>query len=305
MKARKLLLKLSTSCYKLPQKLFIQGVRHVTQHAVFAGGFGDVFRGVYEQQKVAVKRMRIFQRECDVPNQKFCKEALTWQGLSHPHIVPFLGIVEEEFPDVLCMVSPWMQHGTVLMYLNSYGRQNVNKFLHEIVQGLGYLHSRYIVHGDLRGANVLINDAGAACLSDFGLTVFNDTPATHSSRCEGAVRWMAPELYSPQQFGLERFLLTPESDIYAFACVCIELFTGNPPFIELRDPAVILRVMGGQRPARPMGSDPSMCDGLWSLVQACWAHDLALRPRVQEVAATIWALLNVVSFSLCFLPLHS
>ncbi|THU86282.1 kinase-like protein [Dendrothele bispora CBS 962.96] len=74
--------------------------------------------------------------------------------------------------------------------------------LHEVAQGLAYLHSQKIVHGDLRGANILINDEWQACLTDFGLTVFNDATASSStSRRGGSVRWKAPELHIPESLG--------------------------------------------------------------------------------------------------------
>ncbi|KAF9047076.1 hypothetical protein BDZ89DRAFT_941829 [Hymenopellis radicata] len=60
--ARRLLVKLSANCYKLPSKLFIEGVTRSEEHATFGGGFGDVFRGTYQGAVVALKRMRIFQR---------------------------------------------------------------------------------------------------------------------------------------------------------------------------------------------------------------------------------------------------
>jgi serine/threonine protein kinase len=68
------------------------------------------------------------------------------------------------------MVSPWMEHGTVMHYLKTHGYANVDKLvsfcacsrraihteiqLYEIAQGLEYLHSRNIIHGDLRGVHM-------------------------------------------------------------------------------------------------------------------------------------------------------
>jgi serine/threonine protein kinase len=50
-----------------------------------------------------------------------CKEALLWRQLSHPHILPFLGIDTETFAsrNALCLVSPWMQNGTLKQYITS------------------------------------------------------------------------------------------------------------------------------------------------------------------------------------------
>jgi serine/threonine protein kinase len=98
----------------------------------------------------------------------------------------------------------------------------------EIAQGLDYLHSMNIVHGDLRGANILISDTGNACLSDFGLaTTISDADSTaaptSSANHGGSLRWFAPELMDWSSFGCERFNRTPASDVYAYACVCLEV----------------------------------------------------------------------------------
>ncbi|KAJ7279149.1 hypothetical protein C8J57DRAFT_1305684 [Mycena rebaudengoi] len=154
-KARKILLQLSEACDKLPSSLFITGVSECDQEPMFGGGFGDIYRASYAGKTVALKHMRTFQRGADLRRlrlrQQFCREALVWQSLRHPHILPLIGIDRESFPMSLCMVSPWMEHGTVLKYLEEHGRRNVDKLLSEIALGLQYLHSRNVVHGDLRG----------------------------------------------------------------------------------------------------------------------------------------------------------
>jgi serine/threonine protein kinase len=72
--------------------------------------------------------------------------------------------------------------------------------------------------------NILINQERRACLSDFGLTAFAGPDVTVASTTErGARRWMAPELLRPDLFNME-FRRTRESDIYAFACICCEVF---------------------------------------------------------------------------------
>ncbi|KAJ7442177.1 kinase-like domain-containing protein, partial [Mycena galericulata] len=176
-KTRRLILKLSESSGKLPSCLFITGVTGRGEHPTFGGGFGDVYQAEYSGKTVALKHMRRFLRSSDMRRRlhlKFCREALVWRELHHPHILPFIGIDRESFSSSLCMVSPWMGHGTVLVYLENHGRGKVDKMLFEIAQGLQYLHSRNIVHGDLRGGNILINEDWSSCLADFGLSGFSN-----------------------------------------------------------------------------------------------------------------------------------
>ncbi|KAJ7286752.1 kinase-like domain-containing protein [Mycena rebaudengoi] len=227
--------------------------------------------------------------------QKFCREALVWQDLQHPYILPLIGIDHESFPATsLCMVSPWMEHGTALRYLNDHGRANVNRLLSEIAQGLEYLHFLDIVHGDLRGANILINAEWRACLADFGLTSFSDVSTTAlSSNRAGSVRWMALELLDPGRFGHDQFARTPASDVYAFGCVCLELYTGRPPFADISEPAAMLRVIDGGRPLKP-SCDPPISEALWHFLNECWTEHSTARPVTHVVAQHMQ--LNYVDF---------
>ncbi|KAF8169200.1 kinase-like domain-containing protein [Mycena galopus ATCC 62051] len=261
--ALRIIRKLSESCDMLPTSLFIVGVHDRDEHPSFGGGFADVYRASYGNQRVALKRMRHFLRGSNLRriHLKFCREALLWKDLHHPNILPFLGIDRDSFPSFLCMVSHWMDHGTVMNYLKTYGHANVDKLLYEIAQGLEYLHSHNIVHGDLRGANILIKQDWSACLTDFGLSTFSDATATMSTTRAGSFYWMAPELLLPERFGL-KFARTPATDVYAFGCVCFELYTERPPFSAWPEPAVLMKVLEGERPERPTGP-PMMTDTLW------------------------------------------
>ncbi|KAJ7904961.1 kinase-like domain-containing protein [Mycena leptocephala] len=225
---------------------------------------------------VALKHMRHFLRGADSRSLrlKFCREALVWKDLHHPHILSFIGIDRDSFPSSLCMVSPWMEHGTVLQYLKDHGPANVDRLLFEVSQGLQYLHSCNIVHGDLRGTNILVNEDWSACLTDFGLSVFSDASAPMNSPTRaGSILWMAPELIAPDRFGCE-FSRTPATDVYAFGCVCVELYTGRPPFSELSEGSALLKVINGERPARPSAT-PAMSDTLWKHVMEYWAESPA------------------------------
>ncbi|KAJ6463328.1 kinase-like domain-containing protein [Mycena sanguinolenta] len=288
--ARRMIRKLSERCDMLPSSLFITGVSGREEHPTFGGGYGDIFRASYNSKPVALKRMRYFLRGAELRrvHLKFCREALVWKDLRHPNILTFLGIDRDSFPSTLCMVSPWMEHGTILNYLQNHGHANVDKSLYEVAQGLQYLHSRNIIHGDLRGANILVNENWSACLADFGLSNFSDATSSMTTNRGGSLYWMAPELIDPERFGLQ-FARTRATDVYAFGCVCLELYTGRPPFAELREPTVLLKIMNNERPQRPVGP-PIVPDALWGHVLACWAHDPQSRPETRLVVQTMKSL---------------
>ncbi|KAF7337744.1 Kinase-like protein [Mycena sanguinolenta] len=283
--ARRMIRKLSVSCDMLPSSLFITGITMKERDPTFGGAYGDIYRASYENQIVALKYMRAihFLRGSDLRRirLRFCREALIWTQLHHPNILPCFGIDGDSFPSSLCMVSPWMDHGTVLNYLNEHGRDNADKLLYEIAQGLEYLHSCSIVHGDLRGANILINEDWSACLADFGLSIFSDSTSSLTSSRGGSVYRMAPELLDPDR-SQDKFLRTPASDIYAFGCVCFELYTGRPPFANLPQGGAFMKILEGERPERPSGP-PVMSNLLWQHVTTYWTDNPSARPATKMV----------------------
>ncbi|KAF8183724.1 kinase-like domain-containing protein, partial [Mycena galopus ATCC 62051] len=132
--------------------------------------------------------------------------------------------------------------------------------------------------------NILIKDDWSACLADFGLSIFSDATSTMSTNRGGSTYWMAPELLAPERFGL-KFARTPSTDVYAFGCVCLELYTGRPPFSTLPEPAALLKVLDGERPERPSGP-PVMTDILWQRITEFWAESTT-RPSTQFVVQTM------------------
>ncbi|KAJ7911820.1 kinase-like domain-containing protein, partial [Mycena leptocephala] len=283
----RLILRLSEARDQLPSSLFITGVTGHDEKMSFCGGFGDVYRATYNNRTVALKRMRMFESGPDSAKIRlqFCREALVWQSLRHKYILPLIGIDRETFPS-FSLVSPWMQHGTILRYLSEHRHHaNVEQLLVQVAEGLAYLHSNKIVHGDLRGTNILVSDDWNIYLADFGLSSAIEAHSSvgaikPSSNRAGSARWFAPELIIPTEFGCDRFVRTPATDVYAFGLVCIELHTGSLPFPEIsEDMTVMLKVREGRRPERPRG----MSDAFWAIVTPAWAQNYQDRPNMETI----------------------
>ncbi|KAF5391138.1 hypothetical protein D9757_003029 [Collybiopsis confluens] len=276
LESRRLLIKLSKNSTNLPAYMFIDGVASVKDKNSFGGTFGDVYKSTYRNKPVALKRLRNFQQ---AESHRIYREALIWQRLSHKFILPFLGIDAENFPRSPCMVSPWMPGGTVNQFLKRNPRINIDKMLFEIAQGIDHLHLQDICHGDIKGGNILIDENGQPKLADFGLTTVTDATLHNTTDQGGTLRWMAPELLYPLP-GIESYKRTTASDIYAYGCLCIELYTGRVPFANVRTEYLVLeKVHKGERPERPSGGN-TMTDELWNLINWCWHQDRAARPRI-------------------------
>ncbi|KAJ7305459.1 kinase-like domain-containing protein [Mycena albidolilacea] len=183
----------------LPKEMSITGIVLRSPYLISGGGFANVYRGQYT--------------DADDDN-----------------IVPFLGVDSTTFPGPAraMMVSPWMPLGSVLGYIASISVDYavvVVDLLNNIIQGLAYLHSAGVVHGDLHCRNIIIDHDGRARLVDFGLATFVDSETSLKSSTRGGIpRWMAPELLLAQEGAFRR---TPAFDVWAFGCVSCEIWSGG------------------------------------------------------------------------------
>ena len=140
----------------------------------------------------------------------------------------------------------------------------------------------FISHHMSVKANILIDQTGNPRLVDFGLLIIISDPANllFSSSCVqgGTPRWMSPELLSPEEFGLKTSRPTKSSDCYSLGMVIYETISGNAPFHEDTDAAVILKVMKGVRPRRTLAFE-----GLWETLQECWVAEPGKRPSIEVI----------------------
>ncbi|PBK81427.1 kinase-like protein [Armillaria gallica] len=256
--------------------------RHAGDHAVWGGGFADIWKGRMNGAPVCFKVLRFFtdngfeKREQIIRN--FCSEALLWRNLKHPNILPFLGVRRDLFAPSFCLISPWMKNGNIMSFLERNPCHNRLQSITEIARGMAYLHSLNppIVHGDIRGANILVTDDFHCCLCDFGLALAVESQAPGSSslsRLSGSLRWLPPELMAIRLFD-QRYVTA--RDVYSYGCTVIEIYSGRPPFSHIwAEGAIINEVLvNGSRPEKPS----ELPESIWVLLKDCFNTDASQRP---------------------------
>ncbi|KAF9646874.1 kinase-like protein [Thelephora ganbajun] len=254
---------------------------------LYEGGFANVWKGQHQGREAAVKVLKVYETsDFEKIMRRFCKEVMAWKALCHPNVLPLLGVTMGNRRFI--MVSEWMADGNINEFVKA--RRNANRFelLSDVAWGLMYMHGEGVIHGDLKGANILINKHGHACLADFGLIAIVSDPACSttltSSTSAGTIRWMSPELLDPDQFGSKDGRPIKESDCYASGMVTYEILDGQQPFGSHNVHLVSGKVINGERPGRPLGAEGAwFTDGLWGMLEQCWSAQPKSRPAIKAI----------------------
>ena len=125
-------------------------------------------------------------------------------------------------------------------------------------------------------------------MTEYGLGPINNDPSftiMATAEAVGASRWLAPEIINPShRYNGMPVMETKPADVFSFAMLVVEVFTGKIPFEELKNEVVALRISQGGRPEMPKDAQAmGITDGLWHLLESCWDQNPKKRPTMEEV----------------------
>lgn len=269
-------------------------ITKTSDYPVASGSFGSVYKWDYKCEKlslqVAVKFLRIDSED----KEALRREIGVWKRLRHECIVPLLGYTRDDPSKPVSLVSLWMSKGTLHGYLDGKIREDKYLLLCNVANGLHYLHSESVVHGDLTSMNVLIDEKGQACLADFGLSSMVKMGEKFEylrpyEKQPGALSWSAPELNSfdvdvdvdgdgdatsslNHRGVTERYMPSPSSDMYSYGCIMFEVLSGKVPEVT---PWCVMKGKTRERPQAVQDED-------WIFILQCWLSLPSLRPVASQ-----------------------
>jgi len=99
---------------------------------------------------------------------------------------------------------------------------------------------------------------------------------------------MSPELLIPEEFGLRDSYGTKSSDCYALGMTVYEVLSGHIPFHKVSAPANMMKVIKGERPERPQGTEGDLfTDDVWGILESCWKSEPGDRPTIDRVLQSL------------------
>jgi tetratricopeptide (TPR) repeat protein len=191
------------------------------------GGMGVIYKAEHctLEQIVAIKALpETFSANPDL-RERFIREAKIQAKLSHPNVVNIHNFFE--FEGNYYIVMEYVEGETLEALIKTKGLlppDSCIRMFKQILAGIGYAHSKEIIHRDVKPSNIMINKDGIVKITDFGIAkITGDMMKTQPGVKVGTIWYMSPEIVKGHSAGVS-------SDIYSLGVTLFEMITGNVPF---------------------------------------------------------------------------
>ena len=238
------------------------------------GTFGEVWLARDEQLEMQVA-IKVYIALDDRGVSDFISEYRTTYGLNHPNLL-------HAYHFAMCEKRPYLVMpfcpGSAVDLVGNADEQTLWQFIRDVASGLAYLHSKDIVHHDIKPDNVLIDEQGHFVITDFGIsTKMRSTLRRNSARemnanspLGGSLSYMGPEMFSAQAESVKA------TDIWALGATLYEIAVGELPFFGQGG----VMLINGADISRP---NVSYSDALVNTIMACLAKETWDRPLASQL----------------------
>lgn len=207
------------------------------QKPLGAGAMGIVYKGLEQSTRRPVAIKRVIDRYANNPEIRFRAHQEAELMFSHPNLVEMLGCCEVSSESgSIYIISRYVQGQNIDTFINTSVRmlpnaeQRICELFFPVLDALAYIHSKGIIHMDIKPSNIMMEMGRNVRLMDLGIA---DVSETHSMSGTGMMG--TPKYAAPEQFGdkTNKSSLTTATDIYEAGVTLYELLTMQNPFDKI------------------------------------------------------------------------
>jgi serine/threonine protein kinase len=231
-----------------------------------------------------VKKLSVKQFKNKQNISRFINEINIISSLRHPNVVLYMGASIDN--DNYYMITEYLPNGSLFDYIRKdkarFTEREQITIAYEMAVALYYLHSRSIVHCDLKSSNILIDDNWKIKIGDFGLSQFLKDNRYNRGKI-GTPHWMAPEILKGEVYEYS-------SDVYSFGMILWEILKLEIPYYGLNYYQIYNRVVQEKKIVEIPTEGHEV---LIQMIRNCLKFDSKDRPTLKEIVSILEKLKSV------------
>lgn len=248
------------------------------------GGYGKVLKGVYQGKEVAIKELIA---DCKLKEafSEISKEIDFIKKAQNDRLPFFYGLqIDEE--EKLGLIFEYIKGYPLNLVSNGMDIKTKLEVVYQLVEILVFLHSKKMIHRDIKPQNIMIEDKKNVRLIDFGVSKIAEKTSTNTANSLGTTAYMAPENFD---FDCENdnpkpIIISAKADVWSVGCLISELFSGVSPWNIKNVIRIEKKLM--DKAAFPIPNEIT-CEPVRSLISSCTIIDPLKRPSSQELLELI------------------
>lgn len=263
--------------FTLDSKLILNLKKLRTGDKISDGGIVAVYKGQYNREDVAIKKLAKGKMDSNEAVSEFTNEVRVMCALSHPAILNCIAASLRR-PNYV-FVTELMKRGTLFDVLYKSRIKLtwalIRKIALQIAEAMQHMHEQGFLHRDLKSLNVFIDGSYNVKVGDFGFS--KHMQESQGTGLAGTYQYMAPEVLRGEPH-------SAKSDVYSYAQLLCEIVSGVPPFHGMEAREVAERVVADDiRPPIPVSCQRAYVN----LIQMCWSTVPSRRPSFAEIVNLI------------------
>lgn len=257
------------------------------------GANSKVYKGIYKDVEVAMKKLKNLKDETEEDNQKFgeiVNEIRCSQHAKCDYVPKFFGVYKRK--NKFFLIFEFIQGKTLKEIYSSLNYKQKLDIIYNLSKILISIHSFRIIHRDIKPSNVMVSNDNKVRLIDFGVSKITELSKTFTGTSAGTTRYTAPECFNLNND--QSFSITNKIDIWSTGCLISEIFSGVIPWMNKVKNEIQVMSKLVKNEEFPIPVDKIESASIVSLIRKCTVNNPVNRICAEQLMKEVLSLMESV-----------